>query len=266
MPDRFSSRVFALAAVALLAYLLYRVFEPFFGPILWATLIAFLLFPLNLRVRRAVHGRLGLSATLLTAVVGLGFVLPAVGIAAAFGSQAVDLVQRLGVVAKEYEIHTPQDLTRLPVFGRVVDWVESHSPVSAAQIQSSFLHGVQTVVQFLLAHTSSVLVGAFGVIGNITLMLFVLFFFFRDGDQLAARGVRLIPLEARTEGEAEAARPGGHAGRRVRNARHGDRAGDAHRDRVLDHRAAVADRLRGGGAWSRRSCRSSVPRSSSRPP
>ena len=66
-----------------------------------------------------------------------------------------------------------------------MDWVESHSPVSAAQIQSSFLHGVQTVVQFLLAHTSSVLVGAFGVIGNITLMLFVLFFFFRDGDRMA---------------------------------------------------------------------------------
>ena len=194
-PDRFSSRVFALAAVALLGYLLYRVFEPFFGPILWATLIAFLLFPLNLRVRRAVRGKLGLSATLLTAIVGLGFVLPAVGIAAAFGSQAVDLVQRLGGVVKEYEIHSPQDLTRLPVFGRIVDWVEQHSPVSAAQIQSSFLHGVQTVVQFLLAHTSSVLVGAFGVIGNITLMLFILFFYFRDGDRMAARAVRLIPME-----------------------------------------------------------------------
>jgi hypothetical protein len=62
-PDRFSSRVFALAAVALLAYLLYRIFEPFFGPILWGTLVAFLLFPANLRLRRAVRGRLGLACT-----------------------------------------------------------------------------------------------------------------------------------------------------------------------------------------------------------
>jgi len=195
-PDRFSSRVFALAAVALLGYLLYRIFEPFFGPILWATLIAFLLFPANLRVRRSTRGRRGLAATLMTVAVALGLVLPAVGIAAAFGGQAVELGTRLGRVAEEYEIRTPQDLTRLPVFGRAVDWISSHSPISAAQVQSSFLQGVQAVLTFLLAHTRSVLFGAFGVLGNITLMLFVLFFYFRDGDGLAARGLRLIPLEA----------------------------------------------------------------------
>lgn len=195
-PDRFSSRVFALAAAALLAYLLYRVFEPFFGPILWATLGAFVLFPWNLRVRRAVRGRAGLAAALMTLAVGLGLVLPAVGIAAVFGGQAVELGQRLGRIADEYEIRTPQDLTRLPVFGRLVDWIASHSPIRAAQVQSSFLHGVQAVLNFLLSHTRSVLVGAFGVIGNISLMLFVLFFFFRDGDQMAARTIRLIPLEA----------------------------------------------------------------------
>jgi predicted PurR-regulated permease PerM len=196
-PDRFTSRVFALAAVALLGYFLFRIFEPFVGAILWAALIAFLLFPVTLRVRRAARGRLGLAACVMTAAVGLGLVLPAVGIGLAFGSQAVDLGQRLGQVAQEYEIRSPQDLTRLPVFGRLVDWVEGHSPITAGQVQASFLHAVQAAVQFLLAHSRSVLFGAFGVIGNITLMLFVLFFYFRDGDQIAARGIRLIPLEAR---------------------------------------------------------------------
>jgi predicted PurR-regulated permease PerM len=195
-PDRFSSRAFGLVAIAILAYLLYRIFEPFFGPILWATLVAFLLFPANLRLRRAVRGRLGAAAALMTAGVGLGLVLPAVGIAAVFGGQAVELGQRIGRIADEYEIRTPQDLTRLPIFGRLVDWIATHSPISAAQVQSSFLHGVQAVLTFLLAHTRSVVVGAFGVLGNISLMLFVLFFFFRDGDQLAARAVRLVPLEA----------------------------------------------------------------------
>lgn len=196
-PDRFSSRVFALAAVALLGYLLFRVFEPFFGPILWASLVAFLLFPANLRVRRAVKGRLGLAAGLLTLAVALGLVLPAVGIAAAFGTQAVELGQRLGKVADEYEIRTPQDITRLPVFGRLVDWIVAHSPITAGQIQSSFIKGIQAVLTFLLAHTRSVVFGAFGILGSISLMLFVLFFYFRDGDRMAARGIRLVPLEER---------------------------------------------------------------------
>jgi predicted PurR-regulated permease PerM len=195
-PDRFSSRVFALAAVALLGYLLFEIFEPFIGPILWAALVAFLLFPANLRLRRAVHGRLGLAAGLLTLAVALGLVLPLVGIAAAFGTQAVELGQRLGRVATEYEIRTPQDITRLPVFGRLVDWVVAHSPISAAQIQDSFIKGVQAVLTFLLAHTRSVVFGAFGILGSVTLMLFILFFYFRDGDRLAERGVRLVPLES----------------------------------------------------------------------
>jgi len=194
-PDRFSSRVFALAAIALLAFLLFRILQPFFGPILWATLIAFLLYPVSVRLRLATRGRLGLAAALLTAAVGLGFVLPAVGIAAAFGGQAVELGQRLGRVAQEYEIRRPEDLTRLPVVGRLVQWVDVHSPVSAAQVQGWFIEGVQKAVQFLLTHTRSVLFGAFGIVGNIALMLFVLFFFFRDGDRMAARAVRLIPLE-----------------------------------------------------------------------
>jgi predicted PurR-regulated permease PerM len=189
--------VFALAAVALLGYLLFRIFEPFFGPILWATLLGFLLFPLNLWLRRRLKGRLGLAATLLTIAVALGFVLPAIGIAAAFGGQAVELVQRLGHVAEEYEIRTPQDITHLPVFGRLVSWVEAHSPISGAQVQSSVIQGLQTGVTFLLNHTRTFLFGAFGLVGNIALMLFVLFFFFRDGDQIAARAVRLIPLEPR---------------------------------------------------------------------
>jgi len=196
-PDRFSARVFAIVAIAALGYFVFRIFEPFFGVILWATLIAFLLFPVTVRVRRALKGRLGVSALVLTAGVALVLVLPAVGIALAFGGQAVELGQRLGRVAEEYEIHTPQDLTRLPVFGRLVDWIEGHSPITASQIQVSFVRGVQAVVQFLLSHTRSVLFGAFGVIGSITLMLFVLFFYFRDGDQIAARAIRLIPLEPR---------------------------------------------------------------------
>jgi predicted PurR-regulated permease PerM len=189
--------VFALAAVALLGYLLFRILEPFFGPILWAGLLAFLLFPLNLRLRRAVHGRLGLAATLLTIAVALGFVLPAIGLAAAFGGQAVELGQRLGTIAEEYEIRTPQDITHLPVFGQVVGWVESHSPITGAQVTASFVKAAQAGVAFLLTHTRTFLFGAFGLVGNIALMLFVLFFFFRDGDRMAARGVRLIPLEER---------------------------------------------------------------------
>ena len=51
---------FSFAAAALLVYLLARILRPFFGPILWALLLAFLLFPLTERLRRRWKGRRGL--------------------------------------------------------------------------------------------------------------------------------------------------------------------------------------------------------------
>ena len=56
-PSSFASRVFGVAAAAALTYALYRIFEPFLGPILWAVLLAFLLHPVNLRLRRRMRGR-----------------------------------------------------------------------------------------------------------------------------------------------------------------------------------------------------------------
>src|SRR5262249_27307485 len=42
--DRFASRVFNLTVLAVLGYLLFRIFEPFLGPIFWAILLAVILF------------------------------------------------------------------------------------------------------------------------------------------------------------------------------------------------------------------------------
>ena len=103
--DRFATRVFGLAVLAVLAYALVLIFRPFYGPIVWAFLIAFLMFPAVRNVRRALRGRRGLAATILTVGVVLGLVLPAVVVAVAFGGQAVELGQRLTRLAGQYQIH-----------------------------------------------------------------------------------------------------------------------------------------------------------------
>lgn len=193
--DRFATRVFGLAVLALLAYAIVRIFRPFYGPIVWALLIAFLLFPVVRRVRRAVRDRHGVAAILMTVGVILGIVLPAVVVAAAFGGQAVELGQRLSALAQQYRIHGAEDLTQIPVFGEAVKWMDDHIPASAAEIQGWLIRALQSVLQFLLSQSGNFVVGAFGVFGSLSLMLFVLFFFFRDGDAMAARAIRLVPMD-----------------------------------------------------------------------
>jgi predicted PurR-regulated permease PerM len=193
--DRFTTRVVGLAVAAVLAYLVIRIFRPFAAPIAWAFLLAFLVFPAVMRLRRRLGGRQTVVAVLLTVALILGLVLPAAAIAVAFGGQAVELVQKLRGLAAEYQIRAPADLLTIPVVGKGIAWVDELLPVTAAQIQTWAVEALQRILQFLLSHSGAFLAGAAGVFGSLTLMLFVLFFFLRDGDTLMRRAIRLIPMD-----------------------------------------------------------------------
>ncbi len=201
--DRFSTRVFGLAVVALLAYLSFRIFEPFVAPIYWAFLLAFMLFPVNRLVRTLVRGRRGVAAGLMTLGVAVGIVGPAALVAVAFANQAVQLGHRLSVLAERYQIAGPTDLLRLPVVGSAIDWLRRRFGVEDAQLRDWLVQGSQRAVQFLLARGGGVLLGVFGILGMLSVTLFVLFFFFRDGDALVERIVRSIPYDARRKEKLE---------------------------------------------------------------
>ena len=64
--DRFYARTFALLTALLLGVALFKIVQPFFGPLLWALFIAFLVNPLHVWLTRRLKGRSQLSAALLT--------------------------------------------------------------------------------------------------------------------------------------------------------------------------------------------------------
>ena len=201
--DRFPTRVFGLAVVALLAYLSFRIFEPFVAPIYWAFLAAFMLFPVNRTVRTIVGGRRGAAAGLMTLGVTVGMAVPAAVLVVAFANQAVELGHRLSAVAARYQITGATDLLKLPVLGHGIEWLQQHFGVDDARVRTWVVQGSQSAVQFLLARGGDVLVGVFGILGMLSVTLFVLFFFFRDGDAMWAHLVRIIPFDAERKEKLE---------------------------------------------------------------
>jgi predicted PurR-regulated permease PerM len=192
----FGARVFRLAVAAALAYLSFRILVPFLSDIVWASLLAFLLFPVTRRVRRLTRERRGLAAGLMTVAVTVGVIGPAIALAVAFVRQGADLVQKLSQIASRYQIGGFEDIVRLPVVGTVAAWIESHVPVDASRIHTWAVQGLQASVQFLLSHSGAAVAGALGMLADLALTLFVLFFFFRDGDAMVERAVALIPVRA----------------------------------------------------------------------
>ena len=198
--DRFWARVFQLAALAVLLYLLSRIFRPFFGPIFWALLLALILFPLNQRLRRALRGRHTLAAAVMTIGVTLGIVIPAALIGVAFARQGTDLARQLSDTAERYRIEGVEDVLSLPALERPAAWLQDRFHIDAARLKEWIVGATKTATQFLLTHGKDVLFGAFGLLGDLTVMLFILFFFFRDGDAMAARAVHLLPVEESRRG------------------------------------------------------------------
>jgi predicted PurR-regulated permease PerM len=193
----FYSRVFGLAALTLLGIALFRMLQPFLAPLFWAALLAVLLFPANLTLRRGLRGRNGLAALLLTTAVVLIVVFPAVIFASLVVSQGSELVVRLQEMAKQYHVTAPRDVFALPAVNQAIHWISDRVPFTAEQVQGWTLQSGQKLLEILLGIAGSVFTGVLGVVANVVLGLFLFFFFLRDGEVMIARVIGLVPLDER---------------------------------------------------------------------
>jgi predicted PurR-regulated permease PerM len=196
MSDRFYPRVFGVVALALLGWALFRIFQPFLAPILWATLLAFLLNPLNRRLRHRLGGRRGLAAAALTLGAALGVAVPAWVLVTAFSRQALDLLARVSVQTNRYQIAKPSDVFEVPAIKHLVEWIEAQTPITAENLQSWTMEAVKKLLQWMAASGGSFFLGALGLLAGLLLTLFLLYFFLSEGDIAAVRLVRVIPLRA----------------------------------------------------------------------
>jgi len=194
--DRFTIRAFSLAFAALLLYLLWKIFHPFVGPILWAALLAFLLFPLNARLRRRWRGKNGPAAMVMTLVVLVAVVVPMTLLGFLFVRQVGDLANRVTPFVNRYQIEKPADLFRLPALDRAVHWLDEKTPMTAAEIQEWIVSGAKSGVDLAITGSKSLVLGAVGFVASLLLMLFILYFFFRDGDRIAVELIATLPAEA----------------------------------------------------------------------
>ena len=90
----FYSRIFSLVVAAVLGYALWRIFAHFFNAMSWAAFLAFLLYPLNLRFRRHLHGK-GRAAGVLTVLTPIVILLPLSALSLAFVAEVSGLIRTI---------------------------------------------------------------------------------------------------------------------------------------------------------------------------
>ena len=194
----FFARVGVLLLLSALLYLVWRIVEPLWQPLLWAVLLGSLLAPLNASLATRLGGRPRLASSITMVGVVLLILLPIFAIAGAVASQASQL---LGQIDTSGLRTTDLDLSRIPLLARPLEWIEATAGVSLAQIEAWVVTGAKRLLEIVAGSGGTVFLGAIGTLVSFMLALFVLFFVLRDGPRFASAVVRMLPIEPALRGK-----------------------------------------------------------------
>ena len=192
--DRFYARSFALVVTAALGIAFYRIIEAFLGPIAWAIFLAFLVYPLHVRLTRRLRGRVHVSAFVLTMLVLVVFLGPLTALSAAFAAQVGQLVQFAQTTVADQARSNALDFANVPWIQEGLAWLETSFGVNTAQVRGWVAQGAQQILQWLGSMGGRVFVGAIGTVVGFVMMVFMLFFFIRDGEEMLRTARELIPM------------------------------------------------------------------------
>lgn len=184
------------AALLLLLYQVVLIFRPFLFPVLWAVVLAHLSFPLHVRCSEMLRGKESLSATLLTLSVMLLVVGPLASLGvmlvkeAATGEQTVRAWIAAGGVQR-----LPQELSGMPLVGRLIQEVMGLLVIKPGGIEQFFLSSAKVLSEFIVSELSDLVRNVFLLVADFIVMMFTLFFLFKDGRRWLTALYELTPLE-----------------------------------------------------------------------
>ena len=190
----FYQRLLGAAGLAIVAFLVFKIVEPFLAPIAWALFIGYLLQPQQAKLAKFLRGRASIAAFTLTILVLVLFLGPMTALAIAFARQAADLSGRLQGWMNSQQETTLSHIDRIPGVAPLLDWLDQNLEISAAHVQGWLIEGGRTLFQHLATYGGIAFLGAVGTVLSFTVMLFLLFFIIRDGRAIARLGAALVPL------------------------------------------------------------------------
>lgn len=184
--DRLTT-VLSYGVLLLLIYLVFRIYEPFLAALGWAAILVIFFYPVyNRLARRFSSTRAAVFSTLAVTIL---LIVPAILVTTLFVREAVSISR--GVQHSIVEEHAP-------MVAKKWAWLAQHVPGlnPNANVTEMVEQGVQKEAGFLAERLGTVLRNIAAFIFDLFVMIFAMFYFFRDGDQII-RGVRsILPFDA----------------------------------------------------------------------
>jgi predicted PurR-regulated permease PerM len=181
----------ALVAVLLIAlYVCWLMFQPFLNVLMWAAVLAIVFYPMHRRIRAETR-RPTVAAAVSTLLVVLFILLPVTFVTVAVVRELTQVAQSFQAPDHSWNVPVPWFVTA--ALDRVGQYVEVD--IDRESARKFLAERMQTWGTALAASTLMVVGGAVGAITQTLLVIFTLFYFFRDGERIRQAAYEIVPLE-----------------------------------------------------------------------
>lgn len=183
--DRLTT-VLSYGALLLMMYLVFRIVEPFLEPLAWSAVLAIFFYPVHAQILRRM--RPNPAALLSTLGVTLLLIVPALVVLVYTTRQAIDATARLESVLMD-----PDKALQ----SHAVDWIRHQLPRAwqGADFSQPLRQGAERIAAFLASRLGALVKNLFAFFLDLFILIFALFFMFRDGDEIVRGVSHLAPFD-----------------------------------------------------------------------
>jgi predicted PurR-regulated permease PerM len=183
--DRLTT-VFSYGALLLLGYLVFRIVAPFLVPLVWSAVLAIFFYPAYTWLAKRI--RPAFAALLSTLGVTILLIVPVLLVLLYATKEALDASARIQGMING-------GASALPT--HFLDWLQSQLPDSLkdTDLMGPLRQGAERVATYLASSLAPMLKNLFAFFVHLFILLFALYFMFRDSDSIL-RGVRhMMPFD-----------------------------------------------------------------------
>jgi predicted PurR-regulated permease PerM len=171
--------ILLLSGIVLLSY---TVLRPFLVPVIWALILAYVTWPLYLRLRNALGGRSTLSALLMTLLLTAAFVVPAIWLISLLRDEVGPAYAQLNAWLTSGPRLAPS-LANVPWLGEILQDFLDRMRSDPAALKGE----VGTLIDQSLGEIRTLIGGVGRNVAKTFFALLTVFFMYRNGEQLAGQ-------------------------------------------------------------------------------
>jgi len=182
------------AVVVISFYLFYRLLLPFLVPICWAAVFAIIFYPLYDKLGHRLKSK-NLRALILTALIVVLIIAPATYLGVALVQEAVVMFEKFKVWVDSGQLDKFIDFKSSPLYAVLENRLSEYVDLSQLDLKVIIENSLKSVSKIALSQTTNILANAGAVMFDFGLMVFFMFFLFRDGDKLFHHIKSVIPMK-----------------------------------------------------------------------